>query len=293
MPENGSQMTAFSPPLPYYLRARDKMLDLSAPVVMGIINLSADSFYAGSRVEAESVLSQKAGTMLEEGAAILDIGALSSRPGSTEISEKEEISLLIPGIRAIRKIFPEALISADVYRTEVAEAALSEGADIINNIGGLQSPDSLFETIARHKAACVLMHSRGSFSEMHRENQYASIAREVAEELKQAIFRAQQAGITDVIADPGFGFSKNISQNFRLLGELAFLRLLDCPILAGISRKSMIYRSLDGNPENALNGTTALHMAALMQGTHILRAHDVKPAIETILLFKRLCSPES
>jgi dihydropteroate synthase len=291
MPDSVLQST-FSPPSPFFLRAGSKTISLERPVIMGILNLSSDSFFAGSRMESLDMLVQQAAAMLEDGASILDLGALSSRPGSSEISEKEEISLLIPGIRALRMAFPEALLSADVFRSEVAEAALSEGADIINNIGGAQSSDKLLKTIAAHHAACILMHSRGDFFHMHLENQYQDILVNVASELKEAVFRAQDAGITDVIADPGFGFSKNLQQNFLLFSGLQFLQHLDCPLLAGVSRKSMVYRSLDCGPEDALNGSTALHMAALMQGVHILRVHDVKPASEVITLFNKLCSPE-
>lgn len=286
-----SEYSAFRPPPPYFLRARDKTLDLSRPVIMGILNLSADSFYAGSRVTGEDLLLKKAESMLEEGAEILDLGALSSRPGSIEISEREEINLLIPAVRTLRKSFPNKLISADVYRTGVAEAVLSEGVDIINNIGGSQANDSFLKTIAAHQAGCILMHSRGSFPEMHQHQSYESVITEVAGELKQSIYRAEQAGIVDIIADPGFGFSKNPEQNFLLFRDLKYLQNLNCPLLIGISRKSMIYRSLDCGPEEALNGSTALHMAALMQGVHILRVHDVKPAKEVLTLFNKLCLP--
>ena len=292
MPEFPERPISFSPPPPFFLRAGDKMLDLSSPVVMGIINLSPDSFYAGSRVEAMEKLLEKAEKMLEEGATILDLGALSSRPGAMEISEEEEINRLLPGLEALRKAFPSLLLSADVYRPEVASAALSGGADIINNIQSAQAPEALLKSVARHHAAYIMMHSRGDFPEMHQANSYGNIASEVASELMQAIDRARHAGITDVIADPGFGFSKNLEQNFFLFRELNYLRILGCPLLAGISRKSMIYRSLDCGPEEALNGSTALHMAALMQGAHLLRVHDVKPAVETIKLFKQLCLPE-
>lgn len=283
----------FSAPEPYFLRAGDQFLDLGKPVVMGILNLSPDSFFSASRAESTEILVKKAASMLEDGAGILDLGALSSRPGSSEIRVEEEVGLLIPGIRAVKNAFPDALLSADVYRAEVARAALSEGVGIINNIAGIQSSDELLETIAANRAACILMHSRGDFSLMHQANEYSNLATDVASELKFAISRAQKAGVSDIIADPGFGFSKNVEQNFRLFRDLKYLHILDCPLLAGISRKSMVYRSLDCGPEEALNGSTALHMAALMQGIHILRVHDVKEAREVVTLFEKLCSPES
>jgi len=284
----------FQLPKAFVLKAGGKMLDLSKPVVMGILNLSPDSFYAGSRVEGEKLLLSQAEKMLTEGALILDLGAMSSRPGAAEISEGEETNLLVPAIRSISQAFPEILISADVFRPAATAAALDAGAHIINNIHGLSASDSMMRQISEAGAAYILMHSRGNFSEMHRAQHYENLVAEVGSELAFAIHRAREAGITDVVADPGFGFSKDLQQNFGLFRELSFLtELLDCPILIGVSRKSMIYRSLNCGPEEALNGTTALHMAALMQGVHILRTHDVKEAAETIQLFLKLCSPES
>ena len=275
------------------LRAGNQILDLSRPVVMGIVNLSPDSFYEGSRVEAVEILLEKAGNMQEEGAEIIDLGALSSRPGSMEIPEEEEAERLIPAIQALRKEFPSLVISADVFRPAVTAEALAAGAGIINNIHGMRATEEMLGNIASFHAAYVCMHSIGGFADMHREYEYENLATEVASGLMNAIHKAQQAGITDVIADPGFGFSKNLNQNFRLFREMGYLSVLGCPLLCGISRKSMIYRSLGCGPEEALNGSTALHMAALMQGSHILRVHDVKPAKETIRLFNELCLQES
>jgi dihydropteroate synthase len=283
----------FQLPAPFYFRAGNKFLDLSRPAIMGILNLSADSFYSGSRFEAEGNLLASASAMLEEGASILDLGALSSRPGSAEITEEAEIRLLIPGLKLLRKAFPEAILSADVFRPAVASAALAEGADIINNIQGIHASDQLLKTVAAFRAGYILMHSRGIFAEMHQANAYTHLVNEIASDMAIAIDRAHQAGVTDVVADPGFGFSKNATQNFTLFRELHYLQnLLGCPVLAGVSRKSMIYRTLNGSPEEALNGTTALHMAALVQGVHILRVHDVKPARECIQLFEKLCLQE-
>ena len=261
---------------------------------MGILNLSADSFFTGSRVESSEMLESRAERMLRDGAEILDLGALSSRPGSAEISVADEISLLIPGLKKLRDEFPRILISVDVFRPEVAKAALEEGADTINHIQGTRICDRMLEIIADAGAACILMHSRGSFSEMHQNTDYPEMLSSVASELAFAIHRARQAGVKDVVADPGFGFSKNPDQNYALFRGMNYLQqMLSCPLLAGISRKSMIYKKLNCSAEEALNGTTALHMAALMQGVHILRVHDVKEAAETIQLFQELCLQES
>lgn len=293
MPDFPLHRPSFSLPAPFQLRARDKILDLSRPVLMGILNLSQDSFYASSRSAGLHLLEERATRMLSEGAAILDLGALSSRPGSAEISEEEEKALLLPGLRHLRSRFPEALISVDVFRDDVAGAALEEGADIINNIHGVKVSDAMLSNMAKHGAACVLMHSRGDFSEMHQQSSYGHVLTEVTSALAIAIHRARQAGVTDVIADPGFGFSKSPEQNYALFRGIDYLQhMLACPLLVGVSRKSMIYKRLNSTPEEALNGTSILHMAALMQGAHLLRVHDVKEAREAIQLFQTLCSPE-
>ncbi len=259
---------------------------------MGILNLSQDSFYSGSRIPDSTQLIQAAGKMLENGATILDLGGMSSRPGATELTTEEEIQHLIPAIKNIRKEFPDAVLSIDTYRHEVADAVLSEGADLINVIRGGSDPE-LLQLLAEQTVPYILMHSRGSFSEMHRPQSYTHLVTDVITELQNAIKTALEAGVRDVIADPGFGFSKNVDQNFELFASLEEFSMLDCPLLVGISRKSMIYKTLDCSAEEALNGTTALHMAALQKGAHILRVHDVKEAVQTITLFEKLCLPES
>lgn len=259
---------------------------------MGILNLSQDSFYSGSRIPDSTQLMQTAGKMLENGATILDLGGMSSRPGATELTTDEEIKHLIPAIKNIRKEFPEAVLSIDTYRYEVAGAVLSEGADLINDIKGGSDP-ALLQLLAEQTVPYILMHSRGSFSSMHKTQSYSHLVTDVLTELQNAIKSAQEAGVRDVIADPGFGFSKNVDQNFELFASLEEFSMLDCPLLVGISRKSMIYKTLECSAEEALNGTTALHMAALQKGAHILRVHDVKEAVQTITLFEKLCLPES
>jgi dihydropteroate synthase len=259
---------------------------------MGILNLSQDSFYSGSRIPDLTQLINTAGKMLENGAAILDLGGMSSRPGAMELTTDEEIQHLIPAIRSIRNEFTDAVLSVDTYRHEVADAVLSEGVDLINDIRSGSDP-VLMQLLAKQSVPYIVMHSRGTFSEMHQAQSYTHLVTDVITELQNVIKSAQEAGVRDVIADPGFGFSKNVKQNFELFRSLEEFEMLGCPLLVGISRKSMIYKTLDCSAEEALNGTTALHMAALQKGAHILRAHDVKEAVETITLFEKLCSPES
>jgi dihydropteroate synthase len=279
-------------PRPYSIRIGSRLLDLSRPKVMGILNLSQDSFYSGSRIPDLIQLVRTAGNMLENGAAFLDLGGMSSRPGANELTTDEEIRNIIPAIKNIRKEFPEAVLSVDTYRLEVAEAVLSEGADLINDIRGGRNSE-LVHMLAKQPVPYIIMHSRGPFSELHQPQSYTHLVTDVIIELQNGIKTAQEAGVRDVIVDPGFGFSKNQDQNFELFASLEEFSMLECPLLIGISRKSMIYKTLDCSPEEALNGTTALHMAALQKGAHILRVHDVKEAIQTITLFEKLCLPES
>ena len=265
---------------------------LDRPVTMGILNLNSESFFSGSRVESEKALLERAASMLAQGARILDLGVQSSRPGARPMPADEEEAGLLNGLRALRKAFPDAILSVDCFRSGLASRAMAEGADWINDIsGGLFDPQ-MPEVIGRSGVAYGVMHLRGTFTTMHEPQTYLNTAASVTTELQAAVHRARKAGIADVVADPGFGFSKRGTQNFALLQGLTLLEALDAPVLAGISRKSMIYKTLGTSPEDALNGTTALHMAALINGVHILRVHDVAAAMETITLFCALCSPE-
>ncbi len=270
------------------LQSKGNLLDLSQPIVMGIINCTPDSFYQESRKQETDKIVAQAQKMMEEGAAIVDIGGASTRPQATEVSEQEEIDRVIPAIEAISKHFPDIWISVDSYRSTVAKAAIEVGARMVNDISAGLFDAQMLETIAALKVPYIAMHNRGTAQTMHQNPSYANITEEVISELQEVIVRCHNAGIVDVILDPGFGFAKNIEHNFELLNHMAQLRLLGKPILAGISRKSMIYKSLNTDASNALNGTTALHMVALQQGANILRVHDVREAVECIELFGRL-----
>lgn len=270
------------------LNCAGKLLLLDPPVVMGIINATPDSFYAGSRAASAAEGLRKAEQMLEEGAAILDIGGMSSRPGAVIIEEAEELARVIPLITAIKKAFPGAVISIDTIRASVARAAVAAGASIVNDISAGRFDPEMYPTVADLKVPYVLMHMKGEPANMQQAAQYEDVVQEVLdffiEETRSLISR----GLKDIILDPGFGFAKTIRHNFQLLKQLHVFGMLDFPVMAGISRKSMIYRTLGVQPEEALNGASALHLAALQQGARILRAHDVKPAVEVIRLFQAM-----
>jgi len=270
------------------LQSKGNLLDLSQPLVMGIINCTPDSFFQESRKQETDEIVAQAQKMMEEGAAIVDIGGASTRPQAAEVSEQEEMDRVIPAIQAISKHFPEMWISVDTYRSTVAKAAIEAGARMVNDISAGLFDKQMLESVAALKVPYIAMHNRGTAQTMHQNPNYANITEEVMSELQEVIVRCHNAGIVDVILDPGFGFAKNIEHNFELLNHMAQLRLMGKPILAGISRKSMIYKSLNTDASNALNGTTALHMVALQQGANILRVHDVREAMECIELFGRL-----
>lgn len=263
-------------------------MNLDSPKIMGILNITPDSFYGPSRVtEAVSIL-HAAEQMLSEGAHILDVGGVSTRPGSDEVSEEEELQRLIPGIQALAKHFPKVPLSVDTFRSRVAREAVAAGASWINDISGGTADPAMMPTAAELKVPYVLMHMRGTPQTMHEFTTYDALAEDVIVELAERREKLLAAGIHDLILDPGFGFSKTVEQNFSLLNQLSRFTLFGHPILIGISRKSMIWRTLRTNPEGALNGTTALHMAALMQGADILRVHDVPEAAECVRLFSHL-----
>jgi len=263
---------------------RGKILDLGTPKVMGIVNLTPDSFYDGGAYLTDKEALKRAEQILTEGGTIIDLGAYSSRPGAEEISPEEELKRLLPALKAIVKEFPEAVISADTFRAEVAEASVNEGACIINDISGGELDDKMFETIARLQVPYILMHMRGNPQKMNRLTDYEDILKELLNYFSQKVFRLRELGVKDVIIDPGFGFAKTKEQSFRLLKELNYFKILNLPILTGVSRKSMIYKTLDTSPGQALNGTTVLNTVCLLNGANILRVHDVKEAIEAIKL---------
>lgn len=271
----------------FSLNCRGKIVDLSTPLVMGIINCTPDSFHASSRVqsiEKAIVLAQK---HLNEGASILDIGAYSSRPGAENISSEEEINRLFPIVEAIRKKFPEVLMSIDSFRAEVIEKVLPLGIDMVNDISGL-ADENILKVIEGKNIAYLLMHTQGTPQNMQDAPTYQNVSTEVYQFFKEKIALIKKHRINDIIIDPGFGFGKTLEHNFDLFKNIPFFKSLNTPILIGISRKSMINKTLNCTAAEALNGTTALHAIALQKGGNILRVHDVKEAIETIKLHNNL-----
>ncbi|WP_273210568.1 dihydropteroate synthase [Runella zeae] len=265
-----------------------KLLDLSIPQVMGILNITPDSFYSGSRVLQLDDAYKKAEKMLSEGASILDLGGHSTRPGADAVSETEEANRVLPVVEMLRKHFPRAIISIDTFRASVARQAIEAGAHIINDIAGGNLDPLMFETVAALQVPYILMHSRGTPQTMKDLNQYDDLVTDVMRELQAKIYELQQLGVKDIVADMGFGFAKNADQNYVLLRELRAFEILNVPLLVGVSRKSMIWRKLNITPDQSLNGTTALNTVALLNGASILRVHDVKEAVETVKLMQLL-----
>ena len=269
------------------INIRGCLFDLSEPVVMGIINLTPDSFYEGSRAESLKSAVQTADKMLSEGAAILDLGGFSTRPGASEVDEAEERSRVIPVIREIIREHPSAIISIDTFRSSVARAAIAEGAGIINDITAGTDPE-MFALAAREKLPYIMMHMRGPVTNMMKDTSYSNLLMEMRLYFSMRIAKLKELGAVDIIIDPGFGFSKTMDQNYEILENLAYFETFECPLLVGLSRKSMIYKFLETSPEEALNGTSVLNFASLSKGARILRVHDVKEAVETIKLHKKI-----
>jgi dihydropteroate synthase len=255
---------------------------------MGIINTTPDSFYDGGKTTNLKEILSQAEKMLLEGATFLDIGGYSSRPGADEVSENEELSRVIPAIEEILKQFPEAILSIDTFRSAIAKKAVISGAAIVNDISGGAIDGDMFNTVSTLKVPYILMHMRGTPQNMITKTDYKNVTHEVIKYFSERIAKARAAGINDIIIDPGFGFAKTREQSFELLSNLELLSHFDAPILAGISRKSMIYKTLATTPNKALNGTTTLNTVALQKGASILRVHDVKEAIECIKLLNNL-----
>ncbi len=272
----------------FTLNCKGRLLLLEKPVVMGIINLTPDSFYSGSRQQATDAVLAEAGKMLQEGAMILDLGAQSTRPGSERVSEEEELKRLVPALEALSQQFPEAFISVDTFYASVAKAAVEAGACMVNDISAGNMDPAMISTVASLSVPYVLMHMKGSPQTMQQNTDYTDVTREVLDYLIWKKAEIAKAGIRDIIIDPGFGFAKNAAQNFTLLKNIHLFRLLDAPLLLGISRKSFIWKTLGLTPEEALEGTIAMNTAGLLGGAAILRVHDVKEAVQTIRLVTAL-----
>ncbi|MBR5685769.1 MAG: dihydropteroate synthase [Muribaculaceae bacterium] len=269
----------------YSLNLKGRLVTIDRPWVMGIINITPDSFYSGSRVADEQMLVERVKGMLADGVDVIDVGACSTRPGSQSVDAQEEMDRLRWALMAIRRVAPEMIVSVDTYRADVARRCVEEwGADIINDISGGTIDDMMFDTIARLQVPYVLMHMRGTPENMSSLTDYNDVTADVLEWMAHRIDELRQMGVADIIADPGFGFAKTMKQNYEMLARLEVFHALDAPLLVGVSRKRMIYMPLECTADEALMGTTVINTIALMQGAHILRVHDVKAAVEAVKL---------
>ncbi len=270
------------------INCKGMLLDLEEPRIMGILNVTPDSFYDGGRYEEESTLLKQAEKMIMEGVDIIDIGGMSSRPGAGIISVDEELKRTIPAIETIASNFPELIISIDTIRSQVALKAIEAGAHMVNDISAGQLDEKMYEVVAQMNVPYILMHMQGEPANMQKDPQYEDVVQEVLDFFIKETGKLRELGVKDIILDPGFGFGKTVSHNFQLLKNLEVFQILDCPVLTGVSRKSMINKVLKIKPEEALNGTTALHMVALLNGSKLFRVHDVKEAKQTIQLWQAL-----
>lgn len=270
------------------INCKGELICFDTPKVMGILNITPDSFYAQSRTTPTEVL-RKAEQMLEEGATFVDIGGYSSRSNAQEVSPKEELQRVVPVVEALVKHFPDIRISVDTFRAVVALESLEAGACIINDISAGQINPAIWEVVAHYQVPYIAMHMRGTPQTMQTYTEYDKLTKDILYYFSQVKDKARQLRINDLIIDPGFGFSKTLAQNYELMQQLALFKALECPILVGISRKSMIYKLLDTTPEAALNGTTVLNTFALLHGADILRVHDVKEAVECVKIVGELC----
>jgi len=266
------------------------LIDLNRPRIMGILNITPDSFYDGGRYTEDSAILEQVERMLAEGATFIDLGANSSRPGAAELEEDDELSRLAPVVELLLKEFPEILLSVDTFRSRIADRCLQAGVAVINDISGGDRDPQMMETVAAFNAPFVAMHMRGTPQTMSAETEYDDLITDIRYSFSKKIDRARELKLNDLIIDPGFGFAKTRQQNFELLRSLDLFQCFELPVMVGISRKSMIYKTLEVEPEHALNGTTAVHMVALQKGARILRVHDVREATECIRLFEEIRS---
>lgn len=270
------------------LNVNGKLLDLNPPRVMGILNVTPDSFFDGGQYLSTDAVLIQVEKMLQDGAACIDVGGYSTRPGAEVVTPDEEIKRVVPAIRRIIKAFPDTLISIDTFRSAVARAAVEEGACIINDVTGGDADAQMFATAASLRVPYILMHMRGTPQTMNQLTDYEDLLKDIAAYFQQRIVALQQHGVKDIILDPGIGFAKTVQQNFHLLHHLEYFRIFSQPKLIGISRKSLIWKTLNVTPEEALNGTSVLNTVALLKGASILRVHDVKEAVEAIKLIQAL-----
>ena len=270
------------------INCKGRLIDLSSPKVMGILNITPDSFYDGGKYKSDSDFLTQVETMLADGATFIDIGAYSSRPGADHISEKEELDRLLPVLNATCTKFDDVLISVDTFRSNVAKHAINHGAAIINDISAGKADENMLKTIRAFQVPYIMMHMRGTPQNMSSKTKYENLLVDVVKELSEQVHHAKKIGINDLIVDPGIGFAKNTNQNFTILKHLDYFNIFELPILLGVSRKSMIYKTLDSTADKALNGTSALNSIGLTKGATILRVHDVKEAVECIQLFESL-----
>ena len=274
---------------PKYINIKGKLFDLSQPCVMGIVNVTPDSFFDGSRAQTENEIITRIQTLIDQGTAIIDLGAYSSRPGADDISADEEMARLRTGLELLRRHFPEVPVSIDTFRADVAERCIVDyGADIINDISGGEGDARMFETVARLQVPYVLMHMQGTPQTMQAAPSYTNFIEEVFVYFAKRIDQLRQLGARDIILAPGFGFGKTLSHNYELMAHLQEFSMFDLPLLVGVSRKSMIYRLLDNTPQEALNGSTVLHTVALTKGANILRVHDAREASECIRIVNEI-----
>tara|TARA_R110001632_G_scaffold2297_8_gene10088 strand:+ start:3703 stop:4524 length:822 start_codon:yes stop_codon:yes gene_type:complete len=264
------------------INCKGHLIDFSIPKVMGILNITPDSFYDGGKYKNESEILSQTEKMLTEGATFIDIGAYSSRPGAKHISEEEELQRIVPVVKLLLKQFPETLISIDTFRSKVAKETIETGSAIINDISGGTMDSNMFETVATLQVPYILMHMKGTPQNMQKNPRYENVTTELMSFFAEQIFKLRQLQLNDVLIDVGFGFGKTLEHNYQLLKDLALFKNLDVPILAGVSRKSMLYKPLNTSAKEALNATTSANTIALLNGANILRVHDVKEAVEAV-----------
>lgn len=270
------------------LNVRGRLVDLTEPRIMGILNVTPDSFFDGGKFRDETAILAQVKKMYDEGATFIDVGGASSRPGAAEISEAEELSRVIPVVKAIVKNFPDLIVSIDTVRASVAKKAIEDGAGMVNDISAGERDPGILGIVAEAQVPYIMMHMRGTPQTMTQLTNYENLVKDIADYFHKKISTLYTLGIKDIVIDPGFGFAKSVQQNFELLQKLDYFRALGLPLLAGLSRKSMVWRTLEITPEDALNGTTVLNTVALIKGASILRVHDVREARQCIKLISKL-----